>query len=290
MVITLEPSKGPILLIDMSYYVFYRYYATFNWYKRQTDSIVDVQHIKDNVEFMEKYAKMFEKTLVDLMKLHKINNPLNVVFAKDCSRDNIWRHQYYNAYKATREEKSVSFNKDVFTYTYHTLIPKLQEKLGFQIIGHYCLEADDVIAIITKTVFDTYTGRIHIVIITNDNDYIQLMNMERLGILEENNTLLIRNLQDKNISDRVNCPPHIYTNIKKIAGDKSDNIPSITRKRGEKTAFKLANNNDLLQGLLDRDPEARKQYELNDLLIDFNNIPKEYCIDIKNKVCITCDV
>jgi DNA polymerase-1 len=283
MVITLEPAKGPILLIDMSYYVFYRYYATFNWYKRQTNVEIDVEHIRDNVEFMQKYAKMFEKTLMDLMKLHKIKNHSSVVFAKDCSRDNIWRHQYYNAYKATREEKSASFNKDVFTYTYHTLIPNLQEKLGFQMIGHYCLEADDVIAIITKNIFDTYQiGPIEIIIITNDNDYIQLMNIDMLC----NNTLRIRNLQDRNICERVNCSPQVYTNVKKILGDKSDNIPSITRKCGEKTAYKLATNQDLLMNLLEKEPEAKKQYELNDLLIDFNNIPDEYHCDIKNKVCI----
>lgn len=283
MVITLEPAKGPILLIDMSYYVFYRYYATFNWYKRQTNVEIDVEHIRDNVEFMQKYAKMFEKTLMDLMKLHKIKNPSSVVFAKDCSRDNIWRHQYYNAYKATREEKSASFNKDVFTYTYHTLIPNLQEKLGFQMIGHYCLEADDVIAIITKNIFDTYQiGPIEIIIITNDNDYIQLMNIDRLC----NNILKIRNLQDRNICERVNCSPQVYTNVKKILGDKSDNIPSITRKCGEKTAYKLATNQDLLMNLLEKEPEAKKQYELNDLLIDFKNIPDEYHCDIKNKICI----
>jgi 5'-3' exonuclease len=287
MVITLKPSKGPILLVDMSYYVFYRYYATFNWYKRQTNVDIDVAHIRDNVEFMEKYAKMFEKTLVDLMKSHKITNPSNVVFAKDCSRDNIWRHRYYDAYKATREEKSASFNKDVFTYTYHTLIPSLQEKHGFQIIGHYCLEADDVIAIITKNIFDTYLdGNIQIIIITNDNDYIQLMNIDRLCNIEEKNILNIRNLQDKNICDRVNCSSQVYTNVKKILGDKSDNIPAITRKCGEKTAYKLATNLELLETLLDKEPEAKKQYELNDLLIDFKNIPDEYCCDIKNKVCI----
>lgn len=286
MVITLEPSKGSILLIDLSYYVFYRYFATFNWYKRQTTENVDVEHIKDNVTFMEKYAKMFEKTLLELVKKNNIDFAANVVFVKDCSRDNIWRHQYYNAYKATREEKSALFNKDVFTYTYHTLIPQLQEKIGFQIIGHYCLEADDVIAIMTKHMFNTYPQNIHIKIITNDNDYIQLMNIDRLSNVNEDNMLIIKNLQDKNLCDRINCSSQIYINIKKILGDKSDNIPSITRKCGEKTALKLASNQDMLNRLLEKDEEAKKQYELNDLLIDFNNIPEQYCCDIRNKIKI----
>lgn len=286
MVITLEPSNGNILLIDLSYYVFYRYFATFNWYRRQTTDNIDVENIKDNVEFMEKYAKMFEKTLLELIKKYKITPPNNIIFVKDCSRDHIWRHQYYNAYKATREEKSALFNKDVFTYTYHTLIPELQQKIGFQIIGHYCLEADDVIAIITNHMFDTYPNSVHMTIITNDNDYIQLMNIQRLSNLEENNVLNIKNLQDKNICDRVNCSSQIYINVKKILGDKSDNIPSITRKCGEKTAFKLASNQDMLNNLFEKNEDAKKQYELNDLLIDFKNIPEEYCCDIKNKIVI----
>jgi len=287
MVITLEPSKGNIILIDLSYYVFYRYFATFNWYKRQTTDNIDVENIKDNVEFMEKYAKMFEKTLLELVKKYKITSSTNIVFVKDCSRDHIWRHQYYNAYKANREEKSALFNKDVFTYTYHTLIPELQQKIGFQIIGHYSLEADDVIAIITKHMFDTYTNNVHMTIITNDNDYIQLMNIERLSKVEEDNVLNIKNLQDKSICDRVNCSSQTYINVKKILGDKSDNIPSIIKKCGEKTAFKLASNQDMLKNLLQKDPDAKKQYELNDLLIDFKNIPEEYCCDIKNKIVIT---
>lgn len=286
MEITFEPSKGYIILIDLSYYVFYRYFATFNWYKRQTTDNIDVDNIKDNVEFMEKYAKMFEKTLLDLMKKYKIVVPGNVVFVKDCNRDHIWRHQYYDAYKATREEKSALFNKDVFAYTYHTLIPQLKEKIGFQIIGNYCLEADDVIAIITKHLFSTYPKTIHMVIITNDNDYIQLMNIDRLSDLQENNILMIKNLQDKTICDRINCSSQLYINVKKILGDKSDNIPSIMRKCGEKTALKLASNQDMLKNLLEKDETARKQYELNDLLIDFNNIPQEYCCDIKNKIVI----
>jgi DNA polymerase-1 len=134
--------------------------------------------------------------------------------------------------------------------------------------------------------FDTYLNNIHITIITNDNDYIQLMNIDRLSDINQNNVLMIKNLQDKSICDRVNCSSQIYINVKKILGDKSDNIPSITRKCGEKTAFKLASNQDMLNNLLEKDRDAKKQYELNDLLIDFKNIPEEYCCDIKNKTVI----
>jgi 5'-3' exonuclease len=285
MTIQLQPSLGPVLLIDMSYYVFYRYFATYNWYKRQNNANAIVETIMENEEFVQKYAKMFEKTLLDLVKTYKINELTNIVFVKDCCRDNIWRHKHYDSYKATRDEKSTTFNKDVFNYTYHTLMPRLQEKLGFQIIGHYCLEADDVIAIITNTVFEQSPYKVSITIITNDNDYIQLMNHERL-LRNQTDILLIKNLQHKSICDRIGCSPLQYINFKKIIGDKSDNIPSIIKKCGEKTAQKLSSDESALLALFTKDDNAKKQFELNDLLIDFNKIPLEYVEDIKNKVTI----
>jgi 5'-3' exonuclease len=283
--IILEPASGTMLLIDMSYYVFYRYFATYNWYRRQADGDIDVEDIMNNAVFMDKYAKMFEKTIIDLVKSNKVSSMSNFVFVKDCSRDNIWRHQHFDAYKANRDEKTTTFNKNVFTYTYNELMPQLQAKLGFQMIGHHSLEADDVIAIITNDILDNYhNGNIKMVIITNDNDYIQLMNHVRL--CDSEHSLLIKNLQDKNICLRVNCSPIQYINIKKIMGDKSDNIPSIMKKCGEKTAFKLATSQTALQELFDKDPAAKAQYELNDLLVDFSNIPQCFVEEIKTKVLI----
>ena len=286
--IEIEPEKGPILLIDTSYYIFYRYFATYNWYRRQssTPDEIDASNIMNDPVFMDTYKKMFEKTLMNIVKVNKIKHMANIIFVKDCSRDNIWRHQHFEGYKAGREDKTRTFNRDIFGYTYKTLILQLQEKIGFQTMNHNCLEADDVAAIVTKTILDNYNGA-HIIIITNDNDYIQLLNHEAIVNREiTNSKLRICNLQDKNICERVGCTPLEYISVKKIMGDKSDNIPSIIKKCGDKTALKLATNKHLLAELLAKDPTARSNYERNELLIDFCMIPGVYCDEVRENILI----
>lgn len=290
MAITIQTNgHGTIVLIDLSYFVFYRYFATFNWYKRQTNLSIDVEHIIQDAVFMDKYSKMFEKTINELVKMYKVVEKSNLVFVKDCCRDNIWRHRHYDGYKATRDDKSTSFNKDVFVYTYNVLLPQLKEKIGFQMIGHYFLEADDVIAVITNSLLDYSMDNdveTSLVIITNDNDYIQLMNHTHLTGGNGNGRLAIRNLQDKNICERVGCAPNEYIQVKKVIGDKSDNIPSIVKKCGEKTAYKLATNESALQALFEKDKNAKAQYDLNELLIDFSKIPLEYVQEVKEKIVL----
>lgn len=262
----LMPVQKPVMLIDTSYFVFYRYFATYNWCKKQNEHLT-VDTVMTDDQFINKYKKMFEKTFLELCKSNKIKEYSNVVFVKDCPRDKIWRHTHINGYKENRDDKSHSFNKNVFAYTYQTLIPDLEQQYGVQVFGHDNLEADDVVAIIATQIMDAYDTEL--IIITNDNDYIQLHNHSNASKLK------ITNLQGKNISDRVGCEPKIYIQMKKILGDKSDNIPSIMRKCGEKTALKYAMDHQLLLEVFNSNTLAKQQYELNEKMIDFHFIPNE---------------
>ena len=60
------------LWVDMSYYIFYRYYATFNWLKKFQKLDIQTCDIMENELFMEKYPKLFERTLCDLVKNSKV--------------------------------------------------------------------------------------------------------------------------------------------------------------------------------------------------------------------------
>jgi DNA polymerase-1 len=93
-------------------------------------------------------------------------------------------------------------------------------------------------------------------------------------------------MQDKNISERTGCSPEVYIEVKKILGDKSDNIPSITSKCGDKTALKLAKDRILLERLFASTPSAKEQYELNNLLIDFGCIPQDLKEEVVDKINI----
>jgi 5'-3' exonuclease len=66
-------------------------------------------------------------------------------------------------------------------------------------------------------------------------------------------------------------------------GDISDNIPSVFPKCGPKTALNFFDNKELLNKKLAENEIYRKNYELNNKIIDFNNIPddlvKEFIIN-----------
>lgn len=250
-----------IIIFDTSYVVFYRYYSLVTWYKCHAG--VPGAHLKEHglpPEFLEKYDKTFETLLLDMSKM--FNTPThNIIFAKDCPRDKIWRTKLFPLYKAHRDEKETCFNKDIFKHTFDVLFPALQKKYGFQEMQHRHLEADDCVALFVKYFRrDGHMNNVHI--ITNDNDYIQLCKYN----------VNIMNLQHKNICERVE-DALTYIEVKKIQGDKSDNIAPIAKKVGEKTALKIAKSKELFDKYMSQ-PEARQQYELNSILIDFTFIPE----------------
>jgi 5'-3' exonuclease len=255
-----------ILLCDTSYFIFYRYYAILNWYKKQNDlEAFDVGQVLENKIFMDKYNYTFEKVFKELCKSFDIIFS-NVIFAKDCCRENIWRLQYYENYKKNRDDKSRTFNGDIFKHTYNTLLPMLQEKYNFNILSHPYLEADDLVALSVNGIRNE-GHTCNITIITNDNDYVQLYNKN----------VDIYNLQYKALKDRVSNTES-YLQYKIILGDKSDNIPSIgtVKKRiGEKTAQKMIDDPSLLSQYL-RDDEINTRFQLNELLISFDKIPEQY--------------
>ena len=90
--------ENPILFIDMSYYIFYRFYALRNWYKRSQEDELDVETLMENELFINKYHKLFKENIKKIQKKHNIQNSL-VIFGKDCRRYDIWRNQYYDEYK-----------------------------------------------------------------------------------------------------------------------------------------------------------------------------------------------
>lgn len=91
------------ILIDGSYYIFYRLFALRNWWKlSHKDHPQENLHL--NQEFVEKYKKIFQQKLKEIpKKLHiPCENEIIYIIGKDCKRENIWRNKIYPEYKATR--------------------------------------------------------------------------------------------------------------------------------------------------------------------------------------------
>jgi 5'-3' exonuclease len=261
MAIVIDSTKN-VLLIDTSYFIFYRYFAVFNWYKLSQKNEIDVPNILNDVAFMEKYTKLFKDNIKKLTKKYDISLE-NVVFVKDCCRENIWRYKHYEAYKKTRDDKLRTFNGDIFKYSYGTLLPAIVAEMGVQMCEYDTAEADDIIAIFAQKLY--METDVNITIITNDNDYVQLAN-ERVKLM---------NLKGVDLTLRAKHSPQTYLELKIILGDKSDNIPAVFDKCGEKKALIYAENNEELLKKLSANSVWKQRYDLNKLLIDFKMIPED---------------
>ena len=260
-------NQPTFIFVDGSYYNFYRYYALLQWWKiSKPDEILDDPY--QNIEFVEKFKKTHVENLQQIpkkLKLSKDVNPILIV-GKDCKREEIWRMKHYSGYKGTRDVGKCDFKGGPFFKMVYE--ENLFLKGGAKaILKHPHLEADDCIALSVKYLLKKYP-ECEIYIITSDKDYLQL-NAPNVQIY----TLAYKKLADSKTSTG---NPETDLQIKIIMGDSSDNIPSIFPKCGPKTAQKCIDDPIYFQKKMSENPEEyQKQYKLNQLLVNFENIPIE---------------
>jgi 5'-3' exonuclease len=211
-------------------------------------------NVRDESVFLEKFDTLFYKHITTLIKKYNASIQTTIL-AKDCHRCNIWRHKLIDKYKDTRETSNAI--SDIFKHVFKNTLAICP----YQIVSHQYLEADDIIASLVKK----DNGANDIVIITNDNDYVQLSAPN----------VKIYNMQGKDVVERVKMDPQLYLLTKIIMGDKSDNIQAIAKGVGPVRARNLAENPELLDEFLKNNPEANNRFLTNKTIIDFNSIPKE---------------
>jgi 5'-3' exonuclease len=268
MVVTVS-AKDNVMFVDTSYFVFYRYYAVYNWFKLQNKdnpAFTGRMVIAEHPTFVAKFDKLFEKSIVGLTKKHRVPFA-NVAFIKDCGRDTVWRMPMFEAYKKSRDDRLSTFDPSIFRHVYDFLLPSLANRYGVQMYEYACAEADDIISVFSRKMQQvcSASGR-KIVIITNDNDYLQLID----------DSTCIYNLKDVDLKERLKGKtPEVYLRAKILMGDKSDNIPSVFPKCGEKTAVALANNAENLAKMLAKSEAYEIRHKLNTTLIDMACIPAE---------------
>jgi len=265
----LELNQEPktYILIDGSYFCFYRYYALKRWWQNAfTEEELNIPI--ENQIFVDKFEKIFIDTIKQLPKKLKIpkNEKVITIVGKDCKRENIWRNSIYPKYKATRDnEKADEFlGGPFFNLAYNKLFEQ-SGVLSKNILYHPQLEADDCIAIYTNILLKKNPYN-KIYIITGDHDYLQLQN-ERIHIC---------NLKYELLKNKKDCigDAHKDLLLKILVGDISDNIPQTFPKCGIKTAINLIEDKEKLQKKLNENKLYREQYELNEQLISFEKIPE----------------
>lgn len=252
------------LIADASYMVFYTYYAMLKFYKSYFNSDPDVSTIMNSPLFRSKFCKMFKRKIIEIATEHDI--PLsNIVFAVDCDRESIWRREVYPDYKSSRSPKT-EFSPKAFDVTFESIIPELVNDYGMQMIRVARAEADDVAGVLHRHIRNEKPDT-RIVIITNDNDYIQL--------LDENTNIV--NMAKEDISSRKsqNLTASEYLTCKILCGDKSDNLPGAISRCGMKTAEKLVKNNEKICNILNDNADALRRFKLNRMLMDLTKIPED---------------
>jgi len=244
-----------VILIDASYYVFYRYFATMRWFSFQKKEF-DIENIHEDKEFITSFIKHVDSDITKICKKWKTTKN-NIILCSDCQRCNIWRNDLYKDYKGSRIQNT-NFNGSIFNIFYDHINIYNIKKVFFE-----RLEADDVIFLLYKQI-KNHTN--NITIISNDNDYLQLTD----------GNIQIVNMQFKDITQRGNKDPLINLYYKAIYGDKSDNISKISSNITKDKAQQLSelNENELINWL--EQNKLLDKFNFNMNLINFNNIPNQY--------------
>ena len=261
----------PIILIDTSYTSFYRFFATIRWFSfAHQEEFNQLKNNKDynwktNKIFIEKYEKMYLSSIEKLVK-KKIFNNSHIIFCMDSPKSDLWRTQILPNYKGDRIDLSLKYNfKPTFEYTYNNIIPDfINSYNNIYSLRLDKIEADDIIAIICMYFKETNPSQ-QLYIISGDEDFHQL----------GRNYITFINYKDKPF---VLTEEQAYKSLynKFINGDTSDSIPSIFPKGKRIKKKEIIESQDKLNEYLENNPDAKKQFDINKKMIDFNYIPKIY--------------
>ncbi|MBD3251716.1 DNA polymerase I, partial [Candidatus Uhrbacteria bacterium] len=150
-----------------------------------------------------------------------------------------YRHEAYEDYKATREEKEDELYEQI------PICQEVLEVLGIPSLEKDGYEADDLIGTLAKK---GEGGGYHVRIVTGDRDALQLI-QPNVDVLTFKKGVSVTKLYTKHeVLEDYGVPPERLTDWKAIKGDPSDNIPGISG-IGDKGATELLQKFDSLEGV-----------------------------------------
>ena len=250
-------SEEVVCLVDLSYYVFYRYHALKRW-------LILSEKTLEGEDFLKKFGDLFIGHLKNISRKLKVKYN-NIILVGDCRRKDIWRNNIYDGYKDRKSNMDI----DVFTYMYDHILPNFPKPLNkIQFICGDNLEADDVVYIITKQIPN------RIIILTNDNDYLQMIN---------DNITCVNLPAFNNIGERCKHSGRVGLLSKVCLGDPSDNIKGLISKKEFNTL--LDKSDSEIETYMEKHG-LNEKYKLNRKLICLEHIPEALCENIRNKISI----
>jgi 5'-3' exonuclease len=235
------------LLIDTSYIIFAKFFATATWAAQCAAGEGAMGEA-----FLRRFDEQFVRAVNRAMAHAGVCGYRNVVFCKDCSRSNVWRKRLFPQYKSGRPINGV-FDKRIFAHVYTRLLPGLS---GSHVVGALRAEADDVIAVLRDRLDK-------VSVLTNDNDCIQLAD-SRCRVFNLN--LFDVAARRRGMSER----QHLLCRI--LSGDRSDSIPCVIPGRSLVTVVRGSSESDILCAL--SEPEAARFWR-NDHLMNLTRLPPD---------------
>ena len=244
-----------ILIIDASYFIFYRYNALLAWFKHSKQEISD-EIIKGN-DFLLKLEKRIIHVLQELVKKYSAKI---VIVCFDGHHN--WRKNVLTTYKQNRKHTETLLHSFKFA---QKILNKYISENDYYSFFNDNLEADDIVHFIARKFANI--EKTSITIIANDSDYIPLLKCNNIKIIT---------LNGKPIRSPIKEDLPYFMLSKILSGDKSDNIPPVFPRCGKKTALKLAKNINELNKKLKSSLEWQQNFERNTILIDNQKIPNKY--------------
>ena len=269
-------NENKILFVDSGYYNFYRFNSLKTWYKcSHSDEYEDIKRFPeykwiDNHEFVDKYKNIYLKLLDPIIKDYKIMNE-NIIIGVDCPRHSCWRKEYFKEYKECRSgDNDIG---DFIRLANNEILPSLESSIKVKNLQIEKAEADDIIMVLTKYLHN-YDKKLEFVILTSDEDYLQLYNYI------DNNNLTIIDMKGKVLKDKVkNVNIGNFEVTKILSGDKSDNIDSLLTQKNKKKfkknddfIDKFINNSNFRKKILVKNIQLFMKYYINTKLVSCNHI------------------
>ncbi|EMC5220954.1 TPA: DNA polymerase I [Streptococcus pyogenes] len=220
-------NKNKLLLIDGSSVAFRAFFALYN----QIDRFKNHSGLHTNAIYG------FHLMLDHMMKRVQ---PTHVLVAFDAGKTT-FRTEMYADYKAGRAKTPEEFREQ---------FPYIREMLTALGIAYYELEhyeADDIIGTLDKMAERTEVP-FDVTIVSGDKDLIQLTDENTVVEISKKGVAEFEEFTPAYLMEKMGLTPNQFIDLKALMGDKSDNIPGVT-KIGEKTGLKLLHEFGSLEGI-----------------------------------------
>lgn len=239
-------DKYKLLLIDGSSVAFRAFFALYH----QIDRFKSPTGLHTNAIYG------FNLMLDHMMKRIE---PTHILVAFDAGKTT-FRTEMYADYKAGRAKTPDEFREQ---------FPFIRQMLDAMGIKHYELsqyEADDIIGTLDKMAERTDIP-FDVTIVSGDKDLIQLTDENTVVEISKKGVAEFEEFTPAYLMEKMGITPTQFIDLKALMGDKSDNIPGVT-KIGEKTGLKLLTEFGSLEGIYEHIDSMKASKMKENLIAD----------------------